>query len=159
MRNARKLSNGNYLVAHYGLNKVCEYDCTAKLIRTIPIKGGPHSVIRIPNGNTLIACSDHDGDPQIIEIDSTDSIVWQLKKNELPGIELKFMAGMEIMPNGNIVLTNWLGHSNSRNSPHAFEITRDKKIIWKYENFKQFQTISNIQILANDGSFLSNTLH
>jgi len=94
MRNARKLENGNYLVAHYGLDKVCEYDSVGKLVFEIPIKGGPHSVIRLPNENTLIACSDHNGEPKVVEVDKKGNIVWQLTKNELPGIELKFMTGM-----------------------------------------------------------------
>jgi len=87
MRNARELENGNYLVAHYGLDKVCEYDDAGKLVREIPVKGGPHSVIRLPNGNTLIACSDHNGDPQVVELDKNDKTVWQLTKNELSGID------------------------------------------------------------------------
>ena len=95
MRNARKLKNGNYLVAHYGLDKVSEYDSTGKAVREFPIKGGPHSVIRLPNGHTLIACSDHNGDPRVVEIDSSGTITWELSKNELPGIELKFMTGMQ----------------------------------------------------------------
>jgi hypothetical protein len=41
MRNARKLENGNYLVAHYGLDKVCEYDSLGKLVMEIPVTGGP----------------------------------------------------------------------------------------------------------------------
>ena len=58
MRNARQLANGNYLVAHYGEQVVREYDPQGKMVREIPAPGGPHSVIRLPNGNTLIACGD-----------------------------------------------------------------------------------------------------
>ena len=80
MRNARKLKNGNYLVAHYGLDKVTEYDSIGKVIREIPIKGGPHSMIRFDNGNTLIACTDHNGEPRVVEVDASGKIVWQVTK-------------------------------------------------------------------------------
>ena len=30
----------------------------------------------------------------------------------LPGISLKFMTGLQRLPNGNTVMTNWLGHGN-----------------------------------------------
>jgi hypothetical protein len=160
MRNARKLENGNYLVAHYGLDKVSEYNPEGKLVREIPVKGGPHSVIRLPNGNTLIACSDHSGDPGIVEIEPTDKIVWQLKKNELPGIELKFMTGMEILPNGNLVFTNWVGHRPEGKNVHAFEITRDKKLVWIYDDQSVLKTMSSIQVLDPNGySLKGNVLH
>jgi hypothetical protein len=152
MRNARKLENGNYLVAHYGLDKVSEYDSEGKIVREITIKGGPHSVIRLPNGNTLIACSDHNGEPGIVEVDPSDSVVWQITKNELTGIEMKFMTGMEILPNGNLVFTNWVGHHPEGKVTHAFEITRDKKIVWIYDDQSILKTMSSIQILDSRGN-------
>jgi len=149
MRNARKHENGNYLVAHYGLDKVCEYDPVGKLIREIPVKGGPHSVIRRTNGNTLIACSDHNGEPKVIEIDIVGNTVWQLTMNELPDIQLKFMTGMELLPNGNLILSNWLGHNQFGSAPHAFEITRNKKVVWAYNDNSILKTMSSIQLLDN----------
>jgi hypothetical protein len=152
MRNARRLDNGNYLVAHYGLDKVCEYDPAGLPVLTIPITGGPHSVIRLPNGNTLIACSDHNGEPRIVETDKSGTIVWQIAKNELNGIDLKFMTGMEILPNGNRVFTNWLGHNQFGKAPHAFEINPDKKVVWIYDDHSILKTMSNIQVLDATGN-------
>ena len=160
MRNARKLNNGHYLVAHYGLDKVCEYDSIGKKIMEIPITGGPHSVIRLPGGNTLIACSDHNGDPGVVEADKNGKIVWQLTKDELPGIQLKFMTGMQCLSNGNLVLTNWLGHNQFGKAPHAFEITRGKKVVWVYNDFTILKTMSSIQLLDEDPSVApENVLH
>lgn len=152
MRNARKLENGNYLVAHYGLDKVSEYDPDGRIVREIQVKGGPHSVIRLSNGNTLIACSDHNGDPGIVEVDISDKVVWQITKNELPGIELKFMTGLEILPNGNLVCTNWVGHHPEGKVIHAFEISRDKKLVWVYNDQSVLKTMSNIQLLDSIGN-------
>jgi hypothetical protein len=160
MRNARKLNNGHYLVAHYGLDKVCEYDSIGKKIMEIPITGGPHSVIRLPEGNTLIACSDHNGDPGVVEADKNGKIVWQLTKDELPGIQLKFMTGMQCLSNGNLVLTNWLGHNQFGKAPHAFEITRGKKVVWVYNDFTILKTMSSIQLVDEDASVApENVLH
>lgn len=160
MRNARKLKNGNYLVAHYGLNKVCEYDSLGKILMEIPVKGGPHSVIRLPGGNTLIACSDHNGEPRVVETDKSGKIIWQLTKNELPGIELKFMTGMQYLPDGNLLLTNWLGHDQFGKAPHAFEITHDKKVVWVYNDFTILRTMSSIQLLdMNPDSTTFNLMH
>jgi hypothetical protein len=158
MRNARKLKNGNYLVAHYGLDKVCEYDSLGKLIMEMPMTGGPHSVIRLPQGNTFIACSDHNGDPRIVEVDKKGIIIWQLSKNELPGIELKFMTGMQYLPNGNLLLTNWLGHNQFGKAPHAFEITRDKKVVWVYNDTTFLKTMSSIQLLDANVEYSNDSL-
>lgn len=155
MRNARKLENGNYLVAHYGLDKVGEYNSDGKTVREIPVIGGPHSVIRLPGGNTLIACSDHNGEPRIVEVNPSDSVVWQITKNELPGIELKFMTGMEILPNGNLVFTNWVGHRPGGKVTHAFEITRNKQVVWIYDDQSILKTMSNIQVLDSKGNPLN----
>lgn len=160
MRNARKLDNGNYLVAHYGLDKVCEYDSTGKLVRELSITGGPHSVIRLPQGNTLISCSDHNGEPRIVEVDKNGTIVWQLAKDEIPGIELKFMTGMQFLSNGNLLLTNWLGHNQFGKAPHAFEITRDKKVVWVYSDHSFLKTMSSIQLIdSTDNSSTDKVLH
>jgi len=58
MRNARRLPNGNYLVGHYGQQSVKEYDPQGRVVWEVAARGGPHSVVRLPNGNTLVACGD-----------------------------------------------------------------------------------------------------
>lgn len=153
MRNARKLANGHYLVAHYGLDVVREYDQLGKMVMEFPVNGGPHSVVRLPDGNTLVACSDHNGDPKVVEFDPKGTIVWQVLKNDLPDIELKFMTGLQRLPNGNTVMTNWLGHNNFGKAPHAIEVTRDKKLVWIYKNSTFIQTMSSIQLMDNRTDF------
>jgi hypothetical protein len=158
MRNARKLANGHYLVAHYGIDVVREYDEQGKLVMEIPVKGGPHSVVRLPNGNTLVACSDHNGKPRVVEFDTEGKIVWQIQINDLPGIELKFMTGLQRLPNGNTVMTNWLGHNQFGKAPHAIELTRDKKVVWTYSDFSFIQTMSSIQLLDSNTDFRINEI-
>jgi len=154
MRNARRLANGHFLVAHYGLDVVREYDKLGKMVMEFPVNGGPHSVVRLPDGNTLVACSDHNGDPKVIEFDPKGTIVWQVLKNDLPGIELKFMTGLQRLSNGNTVMTNWLGHNNFGKAPHAIEVTRDKKVVWTFNNSAFIQTMSSIQIIDNRTYFM-----
>jgi len=151
MRNARKLKNGNYLVAHYGPEVVIEYDPKGKVVREIPAKGAPHSVIRLENGNTLIACGDKKGGPRVFEVDKAGKNVWQVKGDELPGVSLKFMTGLQRLPNGNTVVTNWLGHGNIGKAPHVIEFTRDKKVVWTFSDHKTMKTIASLQMLDVPG--------
>jgi len=70
------------------------------------------------------------------------------------------MTGMEILPNGNLVLTNWLGHNQFGKAPHAFEITRDKRVVWVYNDQSILKTMSSIQLLDSVGNPLNgNILH
>jgi hypothetical protein len=152
MRNARKLENGHFLVAHYRLEVVREYDSEGKMVREISAPGGPHSVIQLKNGNILIACADRNGGPQIIEVDLAGKIVWQIKNGDLPEIGLKFMTGLQRLPNGNTVITNWLGHNNYGKAPHIIEITPDKKVVWTFSDFTNMKTVSSIQLLDVKGN-------
>ena len=67
MRNARRLDNGHFLVAHYGDQCVKEYDANGKVVWKLDVPGGPHSLTRLPNGHTLIAVADKDQNPRLIE--------------------------------------------------------------------------------------------
>jgi hypothetical protein len=152
MRNARRLPDGHYLVAHYGLDVVREYDSTGKLLREIPAPGGPHSAIRLPDGNTLIACADRaSGAPHVFEVDSAGKTVWQVQADELPGVRFYFLTGLQRLPNGNTVLTNWLGHGHFGASPHVIEITHDKQIVWTFADHSNLRTVSSIQLLDIPG--------
>jgi hypothetical protein len=146
MRNARKLENGNYLVAHYGLNVVREYDPDGNVVREIKSKGGPHSVIRLLNGNTLIACADHEGGPRVFEVNLAGEVVWEVTNADFPDTVLYFMTGLQRLPNGNTVMTNWLGHNNFGKAPHIIEVTPDKKVVWTFSDHKNMETISSIQV-------------
>jgi hypothetical protein len=147
MRNARRLDNGNYLVAHYGEQVVREYDPQGKVAREIPAAGGPHSVVRLPNGNTLIACADGPGGSRVFEVDPGGKTVWQVQGEELPGISLKFMAGLQRLPNGNTVMANWLGHNQFGTAPDLIEVTPDKRVVWTFYGHQTIQTISSVELL------------
>jgi len=147
MRNARRLDNGNYLVAHYGEQVVREYDPQGNLLLEIPAAGGPHSVVRLPGGNTLIACADGKGGGRVFEADPAGKTVWQVQGDELPGIRLKFMAGLQRLPNGNTVMANWLGHNQFGTAPDLIEVTPDKRVAWTFYGGPTIKTISSVQLL------------
>ena len=151
IRNARLLANGNYLVAHYGEQIVREYDPQGKIIREIPAAGAPHSVVRLPNGNTLISCGDRPGGHRVVEVDAAGKTVWEVKDGDLPGISLKFMTGFQRLPNGNTVMSNWLGHGQYGTSVHLVEVTPDKQVVWTFADHQTMKTISSIQLLDVPG--------
>jgi hypothetical protein len=152
MRNARRLANGHYLVAHYGGQVVREYDADGKEVRSIPAPGGPHSVARLPNGNTIINCGDMKGGPRVFEVDAAGKTVWEVAGEKLPGINLKFGAGLQRLPNGNTVICNWLGHGQFGKVPHLIEITPDKRVVWTFADHMAMKTISSVVLLDVPGN-------
>ena len=154
MRNARRLPDGHYLVTHYGEGVVREYDADGKVVRSIPAAGGPHSAVRLPNGHTLITCGDQKGGSRVFEVDAEGKTAWQVQGEELPGISLKFIAGVQRLPNGNTVICNWLGHGQFGKAPHLIEITPDKRVVWTFADHQTMKTVSSIQLLDVPGDVL-----
>jgi len=154
MRNARRLANGHYLVAHYGDEAVREFDPAGKMIREIPAAGGPHSAVRLPDGNTLIACGDRPGGSRVFEVDPDGRMVWEVGADDLPGITLKFMAGLQRLPNGHTVMSNWLGHGQFGRAPHLIEVTRERQVVWTFADHQTMKTVSSVQVLDVPGEAL-----
>ena len=160
MRNARKLVNGNYLVAHSGEEIVREYAPDGTVVKEFAAPGGPHSAIRLPDGNTLITCGDMREAPMVLEVAPDGREVWKVEHDELPGISLKFVAGIHRLPNGNTVLANWVGRDQFGQAPHLIEVTRDKKVVWTFQDHKAMKTISSVQVLDVPGNpLLGEVLH
>jgi hypothetical protein len=151
MRNARRLADGHYLVTHYAEQVVREYDAEGKTVRDIPALGGPHSAVRLPDGNTVISCGDLPGGARVFEVDKSGKTIWQVQGDEMPGISLKFIAGFHRLPNGNTVIANWLGHGQFGKAPHLIEITPDKRVVWTSANHEKMRTVSSVQVLDPNG--------
>jgi hypothetical protein len=147
-RLARKLVSGHYLVCHEGDGAVREYDGQGKVVWTyrLDLAGRPRSpghgpeghgtevfgALRLPSGNTLIACGNGN---RVIEVTPAGEIVWSIEQNELSGIQLAWVTTLQVLPSGNIIVGNT--HAGEEN-PQLFEITRDKKVVWTFRDFKTF---------------------
>ena len=145
-RMARKLANGNYLVCHEGDGMVREYAPSGRVVWSykLDLDGRPETpthqghgthvfgAVRLPSGNTLIACGDGN---RVIEVTPTGKTVWKLDYNELPGIHLYWVTTLQVLPNGNIIIGNT--HAGPDN-PQLVEVTRDKKVVWTFNNQATF---------------------
>lgn len=159
MRNARRLPNGHYLVCHYGAQVVREYDADGRVVREIPAAGGPHSAVRLPNGNTVISCGDRPGGSRVFEVDADGATVWQVADGDLPGVPLKFMAGFHRLPNGNTLMSNWLGHGQFGKAPHLIEVTPRNEVVWTFSDHVAMRTISTVIDLGVDGDPTAGAIH
>lgn len=145
IRNARVLANGHYLVAHYVGRHATEYDEAGQIVWDYEAPSGVHSVTRLSNGNTVIACADN-GRPCIQIVTPDKKVAWEFSNSDLTGDPLKFMTGFQLLPNGHYLFTNWLGHGKFGQAPHIYEVTPEKKVVWTMSDFKNFKTVSSIQV-------------
>ncbi len=84
---------------------------------------------------------------RVVILSASGKVVWSIEENELPGIPLRFIAGVHRLPNGNAIVCNWLGHGYIGDGTHLFEVTRDKKALWTNADHAAFKTISTVQAL------------
>lgn len=147
-RNARKLANGHYLVACTGEYMLKELDAVGEVVWSVKTPGNAFCAVRLKNGNTLVACGDGH---TLVEFDRAGRTVWSIGENELPEIPLRFVAGVQRLPNGNTLVCNWLGHGFIGKGTHLFEVTRDKRVLWSNSDHEAFRTISTVQALDVKG--------
>jgi len=139
MRIARQLDNGNYLVCQEGDRLVAEYNKKGKLLRTIQTNGKCFKAVRLENGNTLVS----EGDAcTMSEYDKQGQLVWRFSGSEYPELKANWFAGFQLLPNGNMLVCNWLGHGFKGMGIPLFELTKDKKIMYYYLNNEHI--ISNV---------------
>jgi hypothetical protein len=147
-RMARKLDSGNYLVCHEADGKVREYDPKGKVVWSYALDLGDrpaspghgpeghgtsvYGALRLKNGNTLIAGGNNN---RVLEVSPEGKVVWSIGHNELPGIRLAWVTSLHVLPGGNIIVGNC--HAGPAN-PQLFEVTRDKKVVWTFRDFKTF---------------------
>jgi hypothetical protein len=147
-RGTRKLANGNYRVCFKGEGKIVDIDPNGRVLHTLDVPGDPHGAITLPNGHIIVTCGDGH---KVIEFDANYNIVWELKENDLPGNTLRLMAGCQRLPNGNTVFCNYLGHGHLGEQPQFFEVTRDKRVVWQFDDHAHFKDINQIMVLDVPG--------
>jgi hypothetical protein len=150
-RMLRVLPNGNYLAPHLLDFAVKEYEpATGKVVQAFPTddrgrdkRDWPFTAIRLKDGNTLIGCTNGN---RIIEVDGSGKIVWSVTNEDIGENLLDDACGVQRLPNGNTVVTSY--HANG-DRVKLFEVTRDKKVVWRYSGMKA--GFHHFQILTTNG--------
>lgn len=149
MRMARKLANGNYLVCHSGEKTVKEYTPKGDVVLEIKVPNIAFAAIRTAQNTTLVASLG-----QVAEFDKDGKEVWKFANNDIPGVTITNMTGMHLLPNGNLVIGCYQAYNKEGQGCGLFEITRDKKLVWRLSDRKIAGTMMAVQKLSPDGKRL-----
>jgi len=151
-RHVRMTKAGTYLVPHLNMGKVVEYDKDWKEIWSVPAPSA-WAAVRLKNGDTLISGNQHG---YVREVNPKGESVWEINKNDLPGITLYTVQEVSRLANGNTVICNWAGSTKKENWPtvvQIIEVTPDKKVVWALREWTNpdLGPASSIQLLDEPG--------
>ncbi|HEX3150522.1 MAG TPA: hypothetical protein VHR66_20760 [Gemmataceae bacterium] len=143
VRNIHKLANGNILAAHEGEGAVREVDPDGKLVWEFTKVENAGEALRLDNGNTLISCGTQ---KRVIEVTPAGKIVWEFGPKDAPELNLTWISSLQVLKNGNYVVGNFLRGQEGK-GVHAFEVTKDKKVVWTFADHKVAQSITTVRVL------------
>lgn len=128
---ARKTAQGTYLVSYREKARVVELNAGGQVIWEYALNptDRPFTAVRLANGNTLVPCITSN---RIIEITPGSEISWELNPTDDLGFQILYPIGIQVLGNGNMVVINTDYHhqQGSSNDVQAFEITRQKEVLW-----------------------------
>lgn len=143
VRNLHQLPNGNILAAHEGEGAVREVDPTGKVMWEYTGVENAGDAQRLPNGNTLISCGTQ---KRVIEVTPDKKIAWEFNANDAPELNLTWVSSIQRLKNGNLIVGNFLRGQEGKGA-HAFEVTRDKKVVWKWADHSSIQSLTTVRVL------------
>ena len=143
VRNIHALANGNILAAHEGEGAVREVDSTGKVVWEYTGVENAGDAQRLPNGHTLISCGTQ---KRVIEVTPDKKVVWEFGAKDAPEVNLTWASSIQVLKNGHILIGNFLRGQEGKGA-HAFEVTRDKKVVWKWEDHTLIRSLTTVRAL------------
>ncbi|HKI36127.1 MAG TPA: PQQ-binding-like beta-propeller repeat protein [Gemmataceae bacterium] len=143
VRNVHRLANGNILAAHEGEGAVREVDPDGKVVWEYTKVDNCPEALRLANGNTLIACGTQ---RRLIEVTPEKKVVWEFGAKDAPELNLTWVCSLQVLKNGNYVVGNFLREQEGKGA-HAFEVTREKKVVWTFADHKMVKSLTTVRVL------------
>lgn len=144
-RHVRPTGRG-FLVAHLDLGKVVEYDSHGKELWSVPAPAA-WGAVRLKNGDTLISGNQHG---YVREVNRKGETVWEINRNDLPGIPLYTVQEVSRLANGDTLINNWVGNLPTAEWPSVvqlIEVTPKKKVVWALRDWTVLGPASSTQLL------------
>lgn len=144
VRNVHKLDNGHLLAAHEGDGAIREYAADGTVVWEYTGVENTGEALRLPNGNTLIAGATQ---KRLIEVTPQKEIVWEFKASDARELNLTWVSSLQILKNGNYLVGNFLRGQEGKGA-HAFEVTRDKRVVWTFTDHDRFKSLTTVRALG-----------
>ncbi len=140
------LDGDSYFVVQPGLKKIIRYSRSGEILWQADTHPDTFDVIEEPDGKLLYSSIEG-----IFELDREGREVWSVTPGDIPEIGLCWALALQLLPNGNIAVCNWLGHGKERQGIPLFEINREKQVVWSCALQEQILNISSFHLLDSVG--------
>lgn len=144
MRMVRKAGD-YYYVVQPGLNKIRKLTKTGEVVKEYDIHRDAFGVVVRPNGNLVYTCISG-----AYELNNDGDEIWSLTETDIPEVNIRWLLGIQLLSNGNLVFSNWMGHGHRDEGVHFFEVTYDKQIVWSCDSRGILKEPATLQILEED---------
>jgi hypothetical protein len=147
VKNMQRLENGNFLMTcgDPSQKQAIETDPSGKVLWEASLPGPADDIDRLDNGLTVVPTGSIGS---AIYLDREGKVVaTRGGKDAHPDLKINWFASTQTLKNGNLVVTNWLGHKAGKTGPHALEFDAANKLVWKWESEGRVQTLHNILVL------------
>lgn len=124
----RRTDAGTFLLALRTEKAFVEVDESGKELWRHAVPDLPVVAERLANGNTLMSWRGG-----LIEATPKHEVVWELKTADITEFPVIIFGGFHRFENGNTLIANsdWHYQPAGRNAVQVFEVTRDKRVVWK----------------------------
>lgn len=146
LRLARFTPAGNVLFTTGSPYRVVEWDLAKnQQIWSAPLPGKGYLAIRRADGTTVASTG---GAVSVVEISRDGKITktW-LGDSYREKYRLNWFSGFEFLPNGHLVVANWLGHGANGQGPHLVEVDADGGLAWSWEDHSAAKQITHLLLL------------
>lgn len=146
MRMVRKTAT-SYLVVQPGLNLIRRLSFAGEVLKEYAIHPDAFGVVELPNGHLVYTCMSG-----AYELDNEGNEVWSLTDADVPEMNIRWLLGIQLLANGNYVLSNWMGHGHQDEGIHFFEVNREKQVVWSCDSRGTLLQPATLQILDEDAT-------
>lgn len=124
----RRTPAGTLLLAMRAEKAFIELDESGNELWRHPVPDLPVVAERLANGHTLMAWRGG-----LLEVTPKHEVVWELKPEDIKDFPVLIFGGFHRFENGNTLVANsdWHYHDAKETAVQLFEVTRDKKVVWK----------------------------
>ncbi len=148
LRMVRKIGDCYYALQP-GLNRIRRFAADGTPEKDYSIRPDAFGFVQLPSGNLVYTCMSG-----AYELDAEGNEVWSLTHADIPEMNIRWLLGIQLLGNGNLVLSNWMGHGHADEGIHFFEVTREKKVVWAFDGRGTLVEPAVLQILEEDAEIV-----